>query len=106
MGYGKDNRLSLVNEHPVEMDEDGNLLAWTENEETHAYVNDARNRLVRTGQAHYTYDAEHARTSMTRKGKTTRYVVDQVEEFSRVLMELGEDGSPESLLCVWTRLDR
>ncbi|MBG9789658.1 RHS repeat domain-containing protein [Brevibacillus laterosporus] len=96
MGYGKDNRLSLVNEQPVEMDADGNLLTWTENEQTHTYAYDARNRLVRTGQAHYTYDAEYVRTSMTWKGKTTRYVVDQVEELSRVLMELGEDGRPKA----------
>ncbi|WP_412679154.1 RHS repeat domain-containing protein [Brevibacillus laterosporus] len=96
MGYGKDNRLSHVNEQPVEMDADGNLLVWTENEQTHTYAYDARNRLVRTGQAHYTYDAEHLRTSMTWKGKTTRYVVDQVEELSRVLMELGGDGSPKA----------
>ncbi|RFB33046.1 toxin C-terminal domain-containing protein [Brevibacillus sp. VP] len=96
MGYGKDNQLSHVNEQPVEMDADGNLLTWTENEETHTYVYDARNRLVRTGQAHYTYDAEYVRTSMTWKGKTTRYVVDQVEELSRVLMELGEDGRPKA----------
>ncbi|MED1790095.1 hypothetical protein P4V47_21920 [Brevibacillus laterosporus] len=33
---------------------------------------------------------------MTWKGKTIRYVVDQVEELSRVLMELGEDGSPKA----------
>ncbi|MCG7318599.1 RHS repeat-associated core domain-containing protein [Brevibacillus laterosporus] len=96
IGYGKDNRLSHVNEQPVEMDADGNLLVWTENEQTHTYAYDARNRLVRTGQAHYTYDAEHLRTSMTWKGKTTRYVVDQVEELSRVLMELGGDGSPKA----------
>ncbi|WP_438799336.1 RHS repeat-associated core domain-containing protein [Brevibacillus laterosporus] len=96
MGYGKDNRLSHVNEQPVEMDADGNLLVWTENERTHTYAYDARNRLVRTGQAHYTYDAEFVRTSMTWKGKTTRYVVDQEEVFSRVLMELGEDGSPKA----------
>ncbi|MED1790091.1 RHS repeat-associated core domain-containing protein [Brevibacillus laterosporus] len=96
MGFGKDNRLSHVNEQPVEKDADGNLLTWTENEETHTYAYDARNRLVRTGQAHYTYDAENLRTSMTWKGKTTRYVVDQVEVFSRVLMELGEDGSPKA----------
>ncbi|WP_141213069.1 RHS repeat domain-containing protein, partial [Brevibacillus laterosporus] len=87
---------SHVNEQPVEMDADGNLLVWTENEQTHTYAYDARNRLVRTGQAHYTYDAEHLRTSMTWKGKTTRYVVDQVEELSRVLMELGGDGSPKA----------
>ncbi|MED1665252.1 hypothetical protein [Brevibacillus laterosporus] len=30
-----------------------------ENEETHTYTYDARNRLVRTGQVHYTYDAEY-----------------------------------------------
>ncbi|MGG0792432.1 RHS repeat-associated core domain-containing protein [Brevibacillus laterosporus] len=96
MGYGKDNRLSHVNKQPVEMDADGNLLTWTENEQTHTYAYDARNRLVRTGQAHYTYDAEFVRTSMTWKGKTTRYVVDQEEVFSRVLMELGEDGSPKA----------
>ncbi|MBA4531310.1 RHS repeat-associated core domain-containing protein [Brevibacillus halotolerans] len=96
MGYGKDNRLSHINEQPVEMDADGNLLTWKENEKNHTYAYDARNRLVRTGQAHYTYDAEFVRTSMTWKGKTTRYVVDQEEVFSRVLMELGEDGSPKA----------
>ncbi|AKF92338.1 hypothetical protein [Brevibacillus laterosporus] len=101
MGYGKDNRLSHVNEQPVEMDADGNLLVWTENEQTHTYAYDARNRLVRTGQAHYTYDAEFVRTSMTWKGKTTRYVVDQP-------CSHGARGrwQSESLLCVWVGPDR
>ncbi|PCN42174.1 hypothetical protein B9C88_22355 [Brevibacillus laterosporus] len=33
---------------------------------------------------------------MTWKGKTTRYVVDQETVFTRVLMELGENGSPKA----------
>lgn len=96
MTYARDNRLETVDGNPVVYDEDGNLLSMMKGMRPEAYTYDARNRLVRTGKASYTYDAEHVRTSMTWDGKTTRYVVDQIEELSRVLMEVDETGTPKA----------
>ncbi|MDN4066264.1 hypothetical protein QYF50_00045 [Paenibacillus vini] len=59
-----------------------------------SYEYDARNRLVRSGKAHYTYNMLGTRTSMGWRGKTTQYVVDDLGELSRVLMELDEAGTP------------
>ncbi|MED1790094.1 hypothetical protein P4V47_21915 [Brevibacillus laterosporus] len=62
MYFGSRQEGKILSSVRGKHDKDGNLLTWTENEETHTYVYDARNRLVRTGQARYTYDAEHVRT--------------------------------------------
>ncbi|WP_083180282.1 RHS repeat domain-containing protein [Paenibacillus yonginensis] len=78
------------------MDADGNLLYQSDGEGKAAYEYDARNRLVKSGKARYTYNALGSRTSLTWRGKTTHYVVDEQGELSRVLMEVGEDGSPKA----------
>ncbi|OAB34381.1 hypothetical protein PGLA_22755 [Paenibacillus glacialis] len=78
------------------MDADGNLLYMSEGKTMASFEYDARNRLVKSGKAQYTYDAQGNRTSMTWKGKTTRYVVDALPELSRVLMELDAEGTPKT----------
>ncbi|WP_429374587.1 RHS repeat domain-containing protein [Paenibacillus sp. DS2015] len=96
VGYTKDNRLFSIGGYPVEMDADGNLLYMSDGQTMASYEYDARNRLVKSGKALYTYDSQGNRTSMTWKGKTTRYVVDAVSELSRVLMELDPEGNPKA----------
>ncbi|AWX57714.1 wall-associated protein [Brevibacillus brevis] len=93
MTYAKDNRLDTVDGQQVQYDEDGNLLLLPGKQQPETYAYDARNRLVRAGQARYTYDAEYVRTSMTWNGKTTRYAVDQNADLTQVLMELEENGA-------------
>ncbi|NWL90478.1 hypothetical protein DMN77_23300 [Paenibacillus sp. 79R4] len=92
LSYGKDNRLSSVGLYPVELDADGNLLYYSDGEKMGAYEYDARNRLTRSGKASYRYDWKGERISLTYRGKTTRYVVDDATRLSRVLMELDETG--------------
>ncbi|ANS75330.1 hypothetical protein AWM70_12530 [Paenibacillus yonginensis] len=94
--YTADNRLKAIGDYPVEMDADGNLLYQSDGEGMAAYEYDARNRLVKSGKARYTYNALGSRTSLTWRGKTTHYVVDEQGELSRVLMEVGEGGSPKA----------
>ncbi|MGG4455517.1 RHS repeat-associated core domain-containing protein [Brevibacillus porteri] len=96
MTYAKDNRLDTVDGQTVQYDEDGNLLLLPGKQQPETYAYDARNRLVRAGQARYTYDAEYVRTSMTWNGKTTRYVVDQNADLTQVLMELEETGATKA----------
>ncbi|WP_254612969.1 RHS repeat-associated core domain-containing protein [Brevibacillus sp. HB1.1] len=96
MTYAKDNRLDTVDGQHVQYDEDGNLLLLPGKQQSETYAYDARNRLVRAGQARYTYDAEYVRTSMTWNGKTTRYVVDQNADLTQVLMELEESGAAKA----------
>nr|WP_258022988.1 RHS repeat-associated core domain-containing protein [Brevibacillus formosus] len=96
MTYAKDNRLDTVDGQHVQYDEDGNLLLLPGKQQSETYAYDARNRLVRAGQARYTYDAEYVRTSMTWNGKTTRYVVDQNADLTQVLMELEENGAAKA----------
>ncbi|WP_247681890.1 RHS repeat-associated core domain-containing protein [Paenibacillus sp. Marseille-P2973] len=92
--YAPDNRLLALEDYPVEMDADGNLLYKSNGESMASYEYDARNRLVRSGKALYTYNMLGTRTSMSWRGKTTQYVVDDLGELSRVLMELDEAGTP------------
>ncbi|MBQ4900401.1 ParB N-terminal domain-containing protein [Paenibacillus sp. Marseille-P2973] len=92
--YAPDNRLLALEDYPVEMDADGNLLYKSNGESMASYEYDARNRLVRSGKARYTYNMLGTRTSMSWRGKTTQYVVDDLGELSRVLMELDEAGTP------------
>ncbi|MDN4066256.1 RHS repeat-associated core domain-containing protein [Paenibacillus vini] len=92
--YAPDNRLLALEDYPVEMDADGNLLYKSNGESMASYEYDARNRLVRSGRARYTYNMLGTRTSMSWRGKTTQYVVDDLGELSRVLMELDEAGTP------------
>lgn len=94
MTYTKDNRLETVDGHSVHYDEDGNLLSIANGTEKYHY--NSRNQLVQTGTTRYGYDAENVRTSMTWNGKTTRYVVDELEELSRVLMETDDKGKPKA----------
>ncbi|WP_245700238.1 pre-toxin TG domain-containing protein, partial [Paenibacillus glacialis] len=96
IAYTKDNRLFSIGGYPVEMDADGNLLYMSEGKTMASFEYDARNRLVKSGKAQYTYDAQGNRTSMTWKGKTTRYIVDALPELSRVLMELDAEGTPKA----------
>ncbi|MDQ0087464.1 RHS repeat-associated protein [Paenibacillus anaericanus] len=92
LGYGKDNRLFSVSGYPVEMDADGNLLYMSDGQSMEAYEYDTRNRLRSTGKAKYRYDWKGERIALTWRGKTTRYVVDDSGDLSRVLMELDENG--------------
>ncbi|MEF2967374.1 RHS repeat-associated core domain-containing protein, partial [Paenibacillus sp. M1] len=94
--YTSDNRLHALGDYPVEMDADGNLLYKSNGESMASYEYDARNRLVKSGKARYTYNMLGNRTSMSWRGKTTQYVVDDLGELSRVLMELDEEGTPKA----------
>ncbi|WP_110931549.1 RHS repeat-associated core domain-containing protein [Paenibacillus bouchesdurhonensis] len=96
MSYGSDNRLAKVGIFPVEMDRDGNLLYMTDGEIMEAYEYDARNRLCAAGKARYRYNWKGDRISLTWRGTTTRYVIDDRTELSQVLMELHEDGTPKA----------
>jgi RHS repeat-associated protein len=92
--YASDNRLQSLGDYPVEMDADGNLLYASNGESMSSYEYDARNHLVKSGKVRYTYNMLGTRTSVSWKGKTTQYVVDDLGELSRVLMELDEQGEP------------
>ncbi|WP_435924041.1 RHS repeat-associated core domain-containing protein [Paenibacillus sp. DYY-L-2] len=94
--YTADNRLQALGDYPVEMDADGNLLYRSNGESMASYEYDARNRLVKSGKAKYTYNMLGTRTTLTWRGKTTQYVTDDLGELSRVLMELDEDGAPKA----------
>ena len=57
------------------------------------YEYDARNRLIQTGRMKYRYNWRNERIESIWRGKVTRYVVDDLSAFSRVLMELDGEGN-------------
>jgi RHS repeat-associated protein len=91
--YSADNRLRRIGKYPTEHDADGNLLYFTDGEKMAAYEYDARNRLIQTGRMKYRYNWRNERIESIWRGKVTRYVVDDLSAFSRVLMELDGEGN-------------
>ncbi|MGG0824579.1 pre-toxin TG domain-containing protein [Paenibacillus turicensis] len=91
--YSADNRLRRIGNYPTEHDADGNLLYFTDGEKMAAYEYDARNRLIQTGRMKYRYNWRNERIESIWRGKVTRYVVDDLSAFSRVLMELDGEGN-------------
>ncbi|MBD5466221.1 MAG: PKD domain-containing protein, partial [Lachnospiraceae bacterium] len=91
MEYDKTNRLIKYNGKEVKYDKEGNMVYGPLNGAMTNFTYDCRNRLVQAGNTKYEYDAEDNRTAVIKNAGTkeeirTEYVVDSVEELSRVLM--------------------
>ena len=91
MEYDKTNRLIKYNGKEVKYDKEGNMIYGPLNGVLTSFTYDCRNRLVQAGNTKYEYDAEDNRTAVIKNAGTkeelrTEYVVDSVEELSRVLM--------------------
>ena len=91
MEYDKTNRLIKYNGKEVKYDKEGNMVYGPLNGVMTSFTYDCRNRLVQAGNTKYEYDAEDNRTAVIKNAGTkeevrTEYVVDSVEELSRVLL--------------------
>ena len=91
MEYDKTNRLIKYNGKEVKYDKEGNMVYGPLNGAMTNFTYDCRNRLVQAGNTKYEYDAEDNRTAVIKNAGTkeeirTEYVVDSVEELSRVLI--------------------
>ncbi len=101
MEYDKTNRLIKYNGKEVKYDKDGNMVYGPLNGEMAGFVYDCRNRLVQAGTTKYEYDAEDNRTAViknagTREEVRIEYVVDSVEELSRVLMAVEKKSGSKT----------
>ncbi len=101
MEYDKTNRLIKYNGKEVKYDKDGNMVYGPLNGEMAGFVYDCRNRLVQAGTTKYEYDAEDNRTAVIKNAGTKEeirieYVVDSVEELSRVLMAVEKKSGSKT----------